>query len=293
MNDNTSESTQRSAPNKKLRSALIRAIAAALLAAVFLSATGFGVFELLGRPTDAKQVQDEEGVFVYSDINIILGFYAEELTNGKLIARYGLIPMAGKFVTVRFTERYFESADSVCDSTYDYVNGKISSLDGFITVQGTFKRISEEVSGYMYDWFGVNREQLVSMGVIYETDDYADFLSDNIIEVDVINGMAQSKLISFSAVSGALLLYMLVELILMGAGFYLPKAEKEKRKKAAETLAAEAYSESEIRNAAAEQDNAYVTLVETYSEFPDGETASGHTEADAVYDGEDSGEDNY
>lgn len=213
--------------NKKLTFALIRCIAALVLAAILLAATGFSIVSLLRGPTESPAIQNEEqGAFVYRDVNIIIGFYADDAKGDKINGRYGLVPMNGKLATVRFTNRYLESAGKLCDNTYDYFNGVVQSLDEYVVVQGTVGTLTEDQAALMYDWFGLNKDQLVEIGFIADTDDYAQYLSDEVLLVDTVQGYDQSLVIILSSIAGALLLYMLVEMVLMACGFYRPDRKK-------------------------------------------------------------------
>lgn len=231
MNENTHDiiaDTDQKKIYRRLNFALIRAIAALLAAGILLAATGFAVIDLLRGPKEITAIQDEEqGTFVSRDVFAILGFYADDVKGDTVTGRYALVPMGGKLVSVYFTQRYLESADTVCDETYDYINGKISALDHYVKVQGTVGKLSENASGLMYDWFGLNKDQLVEMRMIDDTEDYADYLTDEVLIVDTVNGYGQNLIVSLSVISGLLLLYMAVELVLMAVGFYLPGRGKK------------------------------------------------------------------
>lgn len=223
---NTETQTYQSG-NKKLTFALIRCVAALVIAAILLAATGFSVVSLLRGPVESPAIQDEEqGAFVYRDVNIIIGFYADDANGDKVTGRYGLVPMNGKLATVRFTGRYLENAGKICDNTYDYFNGKTQALNEYVVVQGTVDTLTEDQSALMYDWFGLNKDQLVEIGFIGDTDDYAQYLSDEVLLVDTVQGYDQRIVIILSSIAGALLLYMLAEMVLMACGVYKPKRKK-------------------------------------------------------------------
>lgn len=229
FNDTTMETIEKRA-QKRLNLALIRAVAALIIAGVILASTGFAVIDLLEGPKESTVIQDEEqGAFVSSEIFNILGFYADDVKDEKVVGRYALTKMGTKLVSVYFTQRYLESADTVCDDTYDFLSRKIQAFDHYVKVQGTVDVLSEKSSGLMYDWFGLNKAQLVEMGVIADTEDYADHLADQVLIVDTVNGYDQAVVIVLSSVAAALLLYMIVELALMGVGFYAVKPKKEEK----------------------------------------------------------------
>lgn len=227
--------TENGNKNKKLNFALGRCIGAFVLAVVLLAVTGFSAIDLMKGPKETVNfLIEEQGSFVSREVFAILGFYAEDARGDHVTARYAVVPVGGKLVTVRFTERYLESAKAVCDNTYAVFNGEADSYNKYVVVQGTLDTVTNAQSAIMYDWFGLNREQLVELHVINDTDDYADYLDDTMLVVDTVKGYDQSLVIGLSAAAGALLLYMVVELVLMGGGFYLPIGKKTEKAEAAD-----------------------------------------------------------
>ena len=236
MNENeiiTEEETgvqNKKTPNHRLRLALLRAIAAVLVATILLAVTGFSVVTMIKGPKQTDSIMDEEvGSFVKRDIFAVLGFYADTAKGENVAARYAVVPMGGKLATVCFTNRYLESAKAVQDSTYGFVNGENATLDSYVAVQGTVAKLTEDESSLLYDWFGLNKAQLVEMRMIADTEDYADYLTDYVLLVDTVNYKNQTTVIVLSAIAAAFILYAVVELLLMGFGFYLPPEEKKKK----------------------------------------------------------------
>ncbi|MDR0952559.1 MAG: procyclic acidic repetitive family protein [Oscillospiraceae bacterium] len=222
--NNSPETPETQPPKNRARFALIRIIAALILACLMLTISGFAIIPLLKGPEKSFSVTEEtEGDFVTVDIPAILGFFADDARGSRVDARYGFILVNGEFLAVRFTSRYLDSADAVLNATYAYINGETEGLDNFISVQGTIEPLSEDQAALAYDWFGLNYDQLLELYIISETDDYANYISDYMITVDTVGGRSQTLVIATSAVAGALLLYALVELVLLGVGFYKPK----------------------------------------------------------------------
>ena len=235
---------------KKMQKALIRVGAAFLAALVLLAVTKLSIVDLIKGAKDSDAVQDEEiGTFVQRDIFAVLGFFdakadadtdaaetdtttgSESLTPAiSNSGEYALVPMGGKFVTVHFTKRYLDSAYAIEAQTYNYINGKVSALDGYTKVEGTTKTISEDLSTQMYDWFALNKDWMVQAGVISDSDDNATYLSDVILEVDTVNGQNEYVVAALTGLAAALALYIIVELILMATGFYLDGPKKKKAK---------------------------------------------------------------
>ncbi len=213
-----------------LKLAMIRAGAALLAAVILLVGTGLSAFTLIrGAQEPESLLEVEDGAFVKRDVFAILGFYGEEVSGkDKVTARYAVVPVDGKLATVLFSGRYLESAMAVQNNTYDFVNGKVETLDKYVKVQGTVAQLSEEQSGLMYDWFGINKDQLVSMNFISDTDDYADYLTDTVILVDTVNYRSQNLVIALNIIAALCLVYFAAELVLMAAGFYHPGRKKSK-----------------------------------------------------------------
>ncbi len=229
-NSETSEKTGESSVsgecgNKKLRGAVIRMAAAVAAAVILLAITAFAPVMLLKGPEETEAIQNNEpGDFVYRDIYAILGFYADDKgKSGETMGRYALVPMNGELVSVHFTKRYLESADAVCDNTYDFINGRAEKLDKYVTVEGTVEEIGEDASALMYDWFGANKAQLVEMRMIADTEDYSDHLSDYLLEVDTVKSHNETYVYVTGIIAAMLLLYAIVEIVLMASGFYLPR----------------------------------------------------------------------
>ena len=236
---------------KKLHKALIRVGAALLAALVLLAVTKLSIVDLIKGAKAADAVQDEEiGTFVKRDVFAILGFFdaeaetdttatdvttdastTESLTPADSTSgEYALVPMGGKFVTVHFTKRYLDSAYAIEAQTYSYINGSVSALDSYVTVEGTTKTISEDLSTQMYDWFALNKDWMVQAGVISDADDNATYLSDVVFEVDTVNGQSEVLVYVLTGLAAVCALYILVELILMATGFYLNGPKKKKTK---------------------------------------------------------------
>jgi len=220
--------------NKKLRNALLRAGAAVLAALILLTVSKFSAIDLIRGAKESDSVQDEEiGTFVKRDVFAIIGFYdasADDSTHGE----YALVPMNGKFVTVHFSKRYLDSAAAIETETYSYINGSASTLDSYVTVQGTTENLSDALSTKMYDWFELNKDWMVQASVIADTTDNAEYLTDVVLEVDTVNSMSQTLVFVITGLAAAFLLYAIVEFVLMAAGVYLDGPRKKKEKKSEE-----------------------------------------------------------
>ncbi|MEG1166366.1 MAG: hypothetical protein RSD68_08130, partial [Oscillospiraceae bacterium] len=152
-----------------------------------------------------------------------------------------------------------------------YVNGKLQMLDKYVVVQGEAASLDEKTSGLMYEWFELNRAQLVATGVIADTNDAALYLSDMVLEVDTINGMSQTLVLILTGLAALLLLYVIFEFVLMAIGHYLIKPEATAQ---IEEVVAE--DDGEITEIASDSATSFdaeengVTLTESAAEMTEG-----------------------
>ena len=213
--------------NKKQRNALLRAGAALVAAIILVAVSKFSIISLIKGPTEADAIQDEAvGAFVKRDIYAVMGFYADQ-TDG-ISGKYAIVPMGQKFVSVHFTKRYLDSADTIESDTNKYINGDITKLDKYIVVEGTVETVSDALSAKMYTWFTNNKDTLVNKGVISGTSDNADYISDSVLTVDAVNSMSETLVLVLTGLAALFLIYMIVELVLVLLGFYKEKPAKEK-----------------------------------------------------------------
>ncbi|MFB0921173.1 MAG: hypothetical protein QMB62_09870 [Oscillospiraceae bacterium] len=227
--------------NKRLRNALIRVGCALIAAAVLLAATKLSIFELRKGPTKTDAAQHEEmGSFVKQDVYLLLG----DLKDQGLSDNYMLAAIVDKIVVVHFTNRYLDSAAEIKNDTLKYIDGEITTIDKYVTVEGTVTKQSEELSKKLYDWFDANKSWMQEKGVIAESSDAATYLSDAVLTVDTVNSMSETLIYVLTGISALLLLYIIVELVLMAAGFYLKEPKKKKEKAGA--VAKEANDEEAV-----------------------------------------------
>lgn len=232
-------------PSKAMRSALFRAGAALIASILILAISKFSFLDLIKGPTESDSIQKEQaGAFVKRDIMAILGCYAD--SSAGISGKYALVPMGNQFVSVHFTGRYLNSASTIETDTIKYISGNIGSLDKYVKVQGTVGKLSDDLSGKMYDWITQNKDWLVKDGIVPNVDDYSKYVSDAVLEVDTVNSMNQNLVFVLTGLAALCLVYMLVELILMVLGFYRGKiAPATELRSAAVETAADAVSTAE------------------------------------------------
>ena len=222
----------------RARNAWIR-LACAVLAAVLLLAVS-GAVKLLSSPkslqpeavTTLEIVGSEEpepegtqpGDYVEHEVFLILKNFAEGSRGGKVVERYAVVPVNGELMTFCFPQRWLESEQSIVDATQDLLNGVSYQIDKYIVVRGTVCPITESVSAELYSWFGENQSWLTQGGLIPQTEDAAEVLSDQMVVVDQVGRLPMGWAIACIAAAGLCLLYALVTLIRILAGRYPAKA---------------------------------------------------------------------
>ncbi len=230
---------------KRERSAWIRCCVAVLLAVILLAVSGFGIFKMLGTPADFASIEmpsdqtlepmgsadgetamlpaSQVGDYVQHEIFLLLANYAEGSRGDTVTERYAVVPVSGKMVTFCFPQRWFESESAIYQATQDLLSGNTYSIDSYIRVTGTVAELPESVSTELYNWFGENKEWMEQGGLIPESDDYADVLSDLMVKVDYVGRFSQTVVVALTALAGLCLLYALYELIRILAKGYAPK----------------------------------------------------------------------
>ena len=165
---------------KRAKRAFIRACAAILLALALLAATGFAIVDMLRGPkvtADASELSP--GDYVTTNVDMILGYFAEEYNSrDEVTALYAVVPYGGRFAVIILPERYFDSAETVYDSTYDFINGRTAFINDYILVTGTAEELTDKTAAMFYDWFGLNKDWMAEAGLVdADVQDYADHLS--------------------------------------------------------------------------------------------------------------------
>lgn len=184
-----------------------------LIALLLLGATRFGfVRAISGLKPATSALALSEGDYVSAEISMDLGIYGEEFSSGTddVTGRYVIVPMGEQFVSVLLPTRYFHSEEAVRAATYDWINGHVEVLSSYMLVTGTVRSLTSAEQAVMYDWFELNNGWMTQVGLIGPVDDFANYLSDNIICVDEINGIDTTAVYICSIIAGLLALFALV-----------------------------------------------------------------------------------
>ena len=143
--------------NKRLRAMLISAVCALVIALILLFASGFSFVKLLRGPEEVAMVTDTElGAYVRTDINDIVGYFAEDYSPSKdaALSRWAVSRVGSRFVAVHLPERYLDSGDTIFNETLAFYSGELLSLEHYFQVEGSVEEMSEEPQAMLYDWFG-------------------------------------------------------------------------------------------------------------------------------------------
>ncbi len=215
------------ATGSRLKKALIRSLAAFVAALLLLGVTRLSIVNLIKGPTEIVDLHSaQQGDFIKFGVSAIMGFYDENDASGEN-GTYAILPMQGKFVTLRLSPRYLESAEVVKTQSLGFLNGTSSDMDKYFMVEGTVKTLSEPLHDQLYRWFDGQKAWMQEIGLLPEVMDSAVYISDVVLEVDSVNGMNEGLVLAFTGLSALLLLYLLAELILMASGFYLRQPKKK------------------------------------------------------------------
>lgn len=226
LNQDTSEATP-GATNNRLKKALIRGLAAFVAALLLLGVTRLSIVNLLKGPTEIYDLHNaQQGDFVKFGVSAIMGLYDENDASGEK-GTYAILPMQGKFVTLRLSPRYLESAEAVKTQSLNFLNGASSDMDKYFMVEGTVKTLSEPLHDQLYRWFDGQKSWMQEIGLLPEVQDSSIYISNVVLEVDSVNGMNEGLVLAFTGLAALLLLYLLAELVLMASGFYLRKPRKK------------------------------------------------------------------
>ena len=211
--------------NKRLRNALIRVGCALIAAAILLAVSKFSILDLKKGATKTDSAQNEEmGSFVKQDVTLLLG----DLSDQGLSGNYMLAVSYDKIIVVHLTNRYIDNATAIKNDTLKFIDGEITTIDKYVTVEGTVEKQSEDLSGKAYAWFDANKSWMEEKGVISKDSDPATYLSDAVINVDTVNSMSETLVLILTGLAALLILYIIVELVLMACGVYLKEPKKKK-----------------------------------------------------------------
>lgn len=211
--------------------ALIRAAAAVVVAVVLLAATGFAVTDLAAGPRFVFQSASlRDGDYVQLDVQYVMSVFAVERSDaGEAEAYYAAVPVGSQFVTVRFSQKQFDSVTAMDAATEDFLTGRQDTMSFHLITVGRVRPLGEDIAPYFRQWFDENEAWMTASGVIAQIDDPSRYLSGLVVEADRVGTMDYSWALGLSITAGVLLVYAVAELVMVLAEVY-DQPVKAKRK---------------------------------------------------------------
>lgn len=207
---------------KKRTFAILRAVAATVLAAGLLFATGFAPGLLLREPeTVADGSELKNGAYVGAELTYIMDFCGVERGPlGRARAYYAVAPLGNKFVVVRFPAADLDNADALRKATQAFLRGESPTMDFSLSVSGMVTNMDGDLAQLFADWFNENGAWMSRAGVISEVSNYGEYLSGMVIDTGRVGNVSRPAAVGMSVGAAALIVYAAAELCLVGTGKY-------------------------------------------------------------------------
>lgn len=213
---------------KKRTFAIVRAVAAVVLAAGLLFVSGFAPGLLMRDPepvTDGSELKN--GAYVSARLEYIMDICGVERgVGGRIRAYYAIAPIGNKFVMVRFPAADGDNITALETGTRAFLLGQNSSMDFSLSVTGMVTGMDEALAQLFADWFNENGDWMSRAGVISQVNNYGDYLSGMVIDAGRVGNVSRPAAIGMSIGAAVLLVYAVAELCLVSAGKYGGRKEK-------------------------------------------------------------------
>ncbi len=208
--------------------ALVRLVAALVLAVILLGAAGSAVKALFRGPAPVEEAdQLSDGAYVQTEVVFIMDVIGVEKTSGgRETAYYAVSPVGNTFVVVRYPAADFENAKALAAATQRFLQGE-AMMEFFMTVTGTVAPIEEEVGSLLIQWFEENADWMIASGVIGEMEDYSAYLCPMVIQSGQVGRVSQGIGVALMLLAALLVVYAIVEAVLLGRGVYDRRPEKK------------------------------------------------------------------
>lgn len=99
--------------------------------------------------TELKESDFKKGTYLHGETDVVIDYFCYEKKDNVETYRWYLIPvgdmLSGKYISVKVNAKLFKNYDAVCQSTYDFIDGKASGLTKAITFQGELKPFNNEL----------------------------------------------------------------------------------------------------------------------------------------------------
>lgn len=214
--------------------AIVRVIAAVVLAAALLGITGFAFVDVLNGPVAMEEAAElSDGVYVQTDVAFVMDIIGvEKNAAGKEVAYYGVSPVGNTFAVIRYPAADFENVTALEAATKSFLQGEALTMDFYMTVTGAVEPMDETLGGLLIEWFEENADWMIVSGVIAETEDYSSYLCPYVIKSGRVGAVDMAVALVFSVLAALLVVYAIVEVLLVAVGVYDRKpAQKAKKEK--------------------------------------------------------------
>lgn len=213
--------------NPRAQRAIARAVIAAVLGLILLAVSGFAIVKLI-KGAELRSELDglQKGDYITTNVDMILGYFAEEYTGDKVKTHYAVVPEKGVLYAVILPERYFDSADTIFDATYDFINGRTDRLSSYILVTGTAEELTDDTAAMFYEWFGLNKDWLAEVGLVdAEVTDYTNHVCLTALRGDQTGSVSMVWAWVLTGLAWAGFIYAAIILLRLTLGKYDPKPE--------------------------------------------------------------------
>ena len=214
---------------QRKNAAILRAVAAVVIAAALMAATGFGAFRLMSEPEIVTQGAElVNGAYVSVDITHVMAVVGvEKNSGGQAKAYYAAVPIGDQFVAVRFPASDSEDMMRLVDATDDYLHGRNDSMPFHLIVTGAVREIDEETSSVLNRWFSENLESMIESGMLLPINNYGNYLSGLVIDTGSVGHVSVGTAVAAAILAAALVIYAVVEFVLVGMGVYAGPRKKD------------------------------------------------------------------
>lgn len=213
--------------NPRAQRAIARAVIAVILGLILLAASGFAIVKLVKGAEIRSELKGlQKGDYITTNVDMILGYFAEEYTGDKVKTHYAIVPENGVLYAVILPERYFDSADTIFDAAYDFINGRTDRLSSYILVTGTAEELPDSTASMFYDWFGLNKDWMSEAGLISgDVSDYANHICLTALRGDQTGSVSTVWAWVLTGLAWAGFIYAAIVFLRLTLGKYEPKTE--------------------------------------------------------------------
>ena len=198
----------------RARRAWARFAAALAAALALLAASEFGIVKLArGAVPIAQLDRVAAGDYVQQDLSLILDNIAVGYRGETANEVYAVAPSERGLYVFCFPERWFVPELAVRAQTDAWLADRNAGQDRYLRVSGTARTMPEDLRMRTRSWFNQNADALAQIGLIPEGADMDSCVSECVICVDQVGGVAYGVVMLLSLAAFLLLGYALIVLL--------------------------------------------------------------------------------